>query len=225
MKFSLLRSCVLATGVFAGALCLYSQGTPAKEAEHETQGMPPRATPGDYQAHTQVGSLTLAAEFDGHFVPVPEGTLTNDDFVVVETALFGPADAKLKLSWSDFSIRINGKKVATPSQPYGMVASSLKDPNWIPPESEGDSKSKTKFGSAGGGPNDSSPPPTPKVPIELRRAMTQHTQKASLAEGERPLPQAGLIFFPFSGKAKSIRTVELIYSGPAGQATLELRPE
>ena len=223
MKHLLARSSALAAGILASALCLYPQAP--KEAEHETQGMPPRATPGDYQAHTQVGSVTLAAEFDGHFLPVPEGTLTDDEFVVVETALFGPADAKLKLSWSDFSIRINGKKVATPSQPYGMVAATLKDPNWIPPETGGDSKSKTKFGSAGGGPDDRRPPPTPKVPIELRRAMTQHTQKASLAEGERPLPQAGLIFFPFSGKAKSIRTVELIYSGSAGQATLELQPE
>jgi hypothetical protein len=54
--------------------------------------------------------------------------------------------------------------------------------------------------------------------------MAQHVQKASLPEGDRILPQAGLIFFQYRGKTQSIRSIELIYSGPAGKATLALQP-
>ncbi len=185
------------------------------------QGLPPRATPADYQSHAAAGTVTIAAEFAGHSVPTPEGPLTNDDFVVVEAALFGASGEKLTLSPGDFSLRINGSKKPTPSQPYGLVIESLKDPEWAPPEKH--DKPKTSFG--GGGQSGSNEPPAPvKIPIEVQRAMAQRVKKASLPEGERPLPQAGLIFFPYRGKEQGFHSVELIYSGPAGNATLELHP-
>ena len=63
-----------------------------------------------------------------------------------------------------------------------------------------------------------------KIPIEVLRAMAQRVQKAALPEGDRTLPQAGLIFFQYRGKTQSIQSVELIYTGPAGTATLKLHP-
>ena len=54
--------------------------------------------------------------------------------------------------------------------------------------------------------------------------MAQRVQKAALPIGDRSLPQAGLIFFQYRGKAQSIRSVELIYAGPDGKATLALQP-
>jgi len=60
--------------------------------------------------------------------------------------------------------------------------------------------------------------------LELRRTMEQRVQKAALLEGERALPQAGLLFFEFRGKGKSVRSAELIYDGPAGKASLALQP-
>jgi hypothetical protein len=188
--------------------------------------MPPRATPADYQAHAQAGAVTVAAEFAGHFVPTPRGTLTTEDFVTVEVGLFGEPGARIKLSIEDFSLRINGRKAPLPSQPYGMVLGSLKDPEWEPPKPPS-SKSKTSIGSGGGegGQNEpGAPPPVVHIPIEVQRAMAERTQKASLAQGDRALPQAGLIFFPYRGQSKGIHSVELIYSGPAGQATVALQP-
>lgn len=188
----------------------------------ETKGMPPRSSPGDYQAHAQAGKVTIAAEFMGHAVPREEGPLSTDDYVVVETGLFGPPGARLTLSVDDFSLRINGKKAPLPSQPYGFVIASLKDPSWGPPATA-DAKPKTSFGT--GGQNDSNlPPPVVHVPIELQRAMAQHVQRVSLPEGDRALPEAGLIFFPYRSKTKNIHSLELIYSGPAGKATLALQP-
>src|SRR5579864_3887972 len=99
-----------------GTPCARAQGQniPAKEAPtSESRGMPPRVAPSEYQAHAQAGAVTIAAEFMGHSVPTPEGTYTTEDFVVVEAALFGsPQAPRAKLSIGDFSLRINGKKVA-----------------------------------------------------------------------------------------------------------------
>jgi hypothetical protein len=54
--------------------------------------------------------------------------------------------------------------------------------------------------------------------------MAQRVQKATLPKGDRALPLAGLIFFQYRGAAKGIHSVELIYDGPAGKATLALQP-
>src|SRR6266568_3824061 len=128
MQFSpALKTCVLTT-----ALCLFAQAqnTPTP---NETRGVPPRAAPADYQAQAQAGTFTIAAEFKGHSVPTPDATLSTEDYVAAEVALFGPPEARLKLSIDDFSLRINGKKTPVPSAPYALVFSSLKDPEWEPP--------------------------------------------------------------------------------------------
>jgi hypothetical protein len=214
------------TTAWITALCLCAQaqntpGPPAKDAAiNETKGLPPRVAPTDYQAQAQAGTVTVAAEFTGHSVATMHGTFSTEDYVAVETAVFGPPGARLKLSIEDFSLRINEKKTLS-SQPYGLVFHSLKDPEWEPPASA-ESKSKTSIGSGG---NKSDPPPAPvHMPIELQRAMQQHVQKAALPEGDRPLPQAGLIFFDYRGKTEHIHSLELIYNGPAGKATLTLQP-
>jgi hypothetical protein len=206
------------------SVCLPAQTPPAKEAANEAKGLPPRTTPAEYQAQTKAGAVTIAAEFKGHSIPTMAGnTLTTEDYVVVELGLFGAGDARLKLAADDFSLRINGKKAPLPSQPYGLVLSSVKDPEWEPPASAS-SKSKTSLGGSGKDQGDSSLPTPVKVPIEVQRAMAKNVQKAVLPEGDRALPVAGLIFFQYRGKTKGINSVELIYSGTAGKATLALQP-
>jgi hypothetical protein len=194
----------------------------AAGAPVESKGMPPRATPGDYQAHAQAGALTVGAEFIGHSVPTPEATYTTEDFVVVETGIFGPPEARTKLSVGDFSLRINGKKVALPSQPYGVTFASLKDPEWEPPiKPKEDSKPTLD---AGGGKANDTFKPVIRMPIGLKRTMQQRVQRTAMPEGDRVLPQAGFLFFEYRGKTQSIRSLELVYSGPAGSATLALQP-
>lgn len=201
---------------------------PAQEVSKEApaKGMPPRAAPAEYQAQAQAATVTIAAEFMGHGVPTPEQTVAAEDYVVVEAGLFGPPGARTTLARGDFSLRINGKKIPSPSEPYELVFKSLKDPQWQPPQTE---ESKSKGGSGlttgnSGGAGNQPPPPPPKMPFELRRVMEQHVQRAAMQEGERPLPQAGLLFFLYRGKTESIRSLELIYSGAAGNATLTLQP-
>ena len=220
MQFSVLSATLLLT---SGLLLAQ---IPANEAASEAKGMPPRTSAADYQAHAQAGSITIGAEFDEHGVPTPEQALTTEDFVVVEVGLFGPPEARVTLSPRDFSLRLKGKKAPLASEPLELVFQSLKDPEWAPPQQSLDTKSKGGLtgGSGGGGNNNDPPPLPPKMPFELVRAMQLHVRKAALPEGDRPLPQAGLIFFQYRGKGTGIRSVELIYSGPAGNATLPLEP-
>ncbi|HSW48680.1 MAG TPA: hypothetical protein VLH09_00830 [Bryobacteraceae bacterium] len=212
--------------IVCACLCLCGQPPQPADAPGEARGLPPRATPADYQVSAQAGTLTIAAEFKAHAVPTMEGPLSTDDYVVVELGLYGPPDARLRISASDFTLRINRRKQPLPAQAFGWVLPSLKDPEWVPPE-EAESKSKSKLSAGGGGQQSepgASPPAPPKIPVPVMRAMAQRVQRSALPEGDRPLPQAGLIFFQYRGKAQSIRAVELLYAGPAGQATLTLQP-
>lgn len=227
-----LRTVLLIAGVLIFAVSLPAQeenakGPEALSKETPAKGMPPRAAPSEYQAQAKAGTVTIGAEFMGHAVPTPEQTVDSEDYIVVEAGLFGPAGARLALVRDDFSLRINGKKNVSPSEPYELVFHSLKDPQWQPPEESEESKSKSGTGITtgnGGGGGDKLPPIPPKMPFPLRRAMEQHVQRAAMQEGERALPQAGLLFFLYRGKTEGIRSLELIYNGAAGNATLTLQP-
>ena len=202
MRFSCaLRIGFLVSVVLIGTPSTYAQSDngPSKDVPAApSKGMPPRVGPSEYQAQAQAGAVTVAAEFMGHSVPTPEGTYTTDDFVVVEVGLFGSPQTRATLSMGDFSLRINGKKTALSSQPYELAFRSLKDPEWEPP-SKPESKSKTSIG--GGGGNDPNyAPALVHMPNELRRAMEQRVQRAAMLEGDRALPQAGLLFFAYRGK-------------------------
>jgi hypothetical protein len=218
-------SLALKIGLLIAAVCLCVQGqNPASDAAKiETKGLSPRAAPADYQAQVKAGTMTIAAEFKGHAVPTLQGPLTSEDYIVVEIGLFGAPDARTKLSSEDFSLRINGKKMPLPAQPFGLVFESLKDPEWEPP-AQSSSKPKTSFGGSGKGAESDGPPAPVKIPVPVKRAMAQRVQKAALPEGDRALPQAGLIFFQYRGKTQKINSLELIYAGPAGKATLALQP-
>src|SRR6476659_9850569 len=84
------------------------------------QGLPPRTAPTDYQAQGKAGAVTIAADFDRHSVPTAQGTLSTEEFVVVELGLFGAPEARMNISLDDFSLRINGKKSPLPTQPFGL---------------------------------------------------------------------------------------------------------
>ncbi len=221
-----LKSGLLAGTLLATALCLSAQ------EPRVVQGIPPRVAPTEYQAQGRAGQVSFGAEFEGHGVQTTaDSTFNSEEYVVVEVGIFGAAGSKIALSPDDFSLRVNGKKAALPSQPYGLVVKSLKNPEWEASVAvEKLQKSKTSIGGdgggggGGGGGQDNTPPPAPKMPIEVRRAMELKVQKASLPEGERALPLAGLLYFQYSGKVKGMKSVELVYKGPAGTATIPLQP-
>ncbi len=212
--------------ITAAAVCLFAQEPTAPAASSDaqasaTRGMPARATPGDYQAHGAAGPVTIGAEFMQHSVPTPGLLLSTEDYVVVEAGMFGPPGTRTTLNPTDFTLRINGKKNLQ-SEPYVTVFKSLKDPEWEP-DIPVEKASKTSLGS-GGGKNGNDPPVVPKPPFKLQREWNLKMQKQAFPEGDRPLPQAGLLFFRYTGKASGIHSIELMYTGPSGKATLDLQP-
>jgi hypothetical protein len=220
-------SLVSKNSIWLLALCACAQEPPRPAGPGatnpmEAKGLPPRAGPANYQAQGKAGTVTIGAEFMRHAVPTPQGEFSTEDYVVVETGLFGAPGERSKLSVEDFSLRINGKK-PLPSLPYGVVLSNLKDPEWQPPEPPKPKAGGISTGGEGGNAND--PPPTPpKMPMPLVHVMQQKVQKAAMPEGDRVLPAAGLLFFTYRGRNEQIKSVELIYSGPAGKTTLALQP-
>lgn len=222
---------VLAALLLQGASAQEVKSIGPPQKPEASKGLPPRDSPGDYQAHGQAGMVTIAAEYDAHAIPDPTLTLSTADYVVVEVALYGPAGTKLPLNFQDFSLRLNGKKNLLPGQPYALTFKSLKSPEYEPPSQheldKANNKSTVTGGSNGAGAsstgNITEPVLAPiiHVPIEVSRMWQQKIHMASLPEGERTLPQAGLLFFEHSGKANS---VELIYNGPAGKVTIPLHP-
>jgi hypothetical protein len=181
----------------------------------------PRASLTDYQGHASSGAVTIAAEFTGHNVVTPLAAFTTEDYVAVDVGMFGAPGARLKLSFEDFSLRINGKK-ALPAQQYLLMFKSLKDPEYVPPAPP---KSKDDAGVpvVGQAPSDRNPQWHP-VPFEVTHRMEVRVEKAALPEGDRALPEEGLIFFPYKGGEKGISSVELLYDGPAGRAIVTLHP-
>jgi hypothetical protein len=216
------------TGVFCWCVLGQEPASPAagpEAASHDKKGLPPRAAPADYQAHAQAGAVTIGAEVKGHSVPTEEATFTSEDYLAIEVGLFGPSGTRVNLSPQDFTLRINRKKTPLPVEPYELVFKSLKDPEWVPPTPpEGKSKGSFNAGGGGTGGQDNAPPPTPKMPFDLVRAMDQRVQRAVLPEGERTLPVAGLVFFSFHGKTAAIHSMVLTYNGSAGKANLLLEP-
>lgn len=233
---------LLTTAAFALAI-LIAQSTPAqdtpaadkplpevREKPEASKGIPPRAAPTDYQTHAQVGKLTLAAELDGHSFPDPSLGIYNNDYVFVEVAFYGAPGASLALNYQDFSLRINGKKNLYPAQPYSFTFKSLLSPEYEPPTQhmldEADKKTSVNTGTNGKSPisttniTDPKLPPIVHVPFEVKRGWEQKVHMASLPEGERALPQGGVLYFEKDGKTNS---VELIYNGPAGKATIRLQ--
>jgi hypothetical protein len=199
---------------------------PAKETlVVEGKGLPPRAAPSDYSAHGQAGAITIGADFTGHTVGTQDGLLTTADFVVIEAGVFGPAGARLMLSTDDFSLRINGSKKPLASEPYELVAKSLKDPDYEEPSSNKSGKTVVNSGGKADGTDPNAPPPALiPIPFEVKRGWALRVKRDSLPIGDRTLPQAGLLFFQYGSGTKGLRSIELIYSGPAGKATIPIHP-
>ncbi len=206
------------------------------------QGTTPKAQPSDYPTHAALDSgFAVAAEYLVHSILTPAGFLIADDYLVVEVAFFGKGKSKLNIGAGNFAVRINNREKSSiaPDSP-GTVAASIKYPDWTqkpgvtPSASAGAGNAGVVYGPAsaprfpgdptGGRPLPNPVPQTdPNVPAKPGEApIEERVQAAALDEGDRVTPASGLIFFPFRGRIKSIKSLELIYQGPAGTATLKL---
>lgn len=224
----------------AGALlfcwALFGQGS---------SGTTPKPQPGDYPAHAQPGQVALGAEYLVHSFFLRGQTFVTPDYLVVEVAVYPPKGEALAVSSGEFTLRLNGKKQVLFAQSPGFVAASLKYPDW---ERRGALEVSGGVGDTGvilgrperverfpGDPRPRqtrlpAPPkaPAPQDPSGLDQQPPVRAEEAlveaALPEGKAAGPVSGYLYFAYKGKIKSIRTLELLYDGPAGHAILRLVP-
>src|SRR5271165_1170695 len=81
------------------ASALFGQGLPGQTdvKPGEAKGLAPRARAADYQASGQAGAVTIAAEYTGHAVATAGATLSTEDYVAVELALYGKPEARVRV--------------------------------------------------------------------------------------------------------------------------------
>lgn len=222
-------------------------------AQAPTEPLPPREKPTEYQASVALpASRTLAADYLAHSAPTIRGMLFAPNHVVIEVALFGPGN--LQLQPSHFRLQMTGgrgtPKDAVAPEPSSVVAASMREgssyaygrPNL---EAAGSVNNRgivlgRRYPTTGAPDIDSqrpgrgSDPPRTGAPGHDRSGNTpegpinaaEELAKVELEGGDRKLPARGLLFFPYAGKLKSLRTITLLYQpDPGGKAiSLSLLP-
>lgn len=205
------------------------------------QGTKPNAKPDDYPAHVALNGATIAAENFGHSVTSEHGAFFAREYIVIDVAVFSEDKKALAFSAGQFFLRINGKKTPLLAQAPGMVAASIKYDDWTQRPRAMGSAGMGNGGVILGGPQQTerfpgdpngrsrlpNPPSVgtddPNVQKREPAPIEEVLQRSSLPEGNQLVaPFSGFVYFPFTGKMSKIKSLELLYEGPYGEATLRL---
>ena len=170
--------------------------------------------PADYPVQSEVADFRLGAEYMVNSFEANGESFTIDRYLVVEVGIFPQGEANVDLR--RFTLRINGK-APLPTQTPGIVAASVKYPDWT---------SKPEMTAAAGPVLIGRPSAVERFPGDRRNqrgipgqvAQTQEPkvdygrliETAALPEGKRNKPTAGFLYFPCDQKLKTIRTVDLL---------------
>jgi hypothetical protein len=197
----------------------------------------------DYPVHEDVGTVSIGAEYLVHSIPAHSQTFFAADYLVVEVAVFPGRQEPVEIRTNTFTLRINGRKeIIFPDSP-GFVAASLTYPDW---EQHRRTEMQAGVGNAGVTigrppvvgrfPDDPTPrqsrlPPAPKAPTpEDQQGIEQDSPQSAdetvaqvaLPGGLATKPVAGYTFFHYRGKAKSIKSLDLVFESKQGSVTLKL---
>ena len=206
------------------------------------QGTVTREKPADYPVRADLPKMLLAAEYLVHSMSTPKGVIFVQDYLVVEVAAYPKSKASLTWASGEFTLKINGRGHALFSQSPGMVAASLKYPDWQQRPTAtveagvGDGSvimgRPPAVGRFPGDPTGNRRLPRPRAPepetptgeaAPPEMPISETCQRLALPEGAIAGPVSGYLFFPYSGKIKAIRSLELLYEATDGtQATLSL---
>jgi len=199
-------------------------------------GTTPKASEQDYPVRAKLEKLAIGAEYLVHSFSSGREMFIAKDYLVVEVALFPAKGESLLVNAGNFSLRVNGRKQALSPQGPEFVAASLKYPDMdtgrhavaaLGPIVLGQPPPVERFP---GDPNARTGPTPPRAPTDNPSGQEKEPPvkaeelvvQAALPEGEHHGPTSGFLYFPYRGKIKSIRSLELVFAGPAGSTTLPL---
>jgi hypothetical protein len=204
-----------------------------------TAGTKPKPAASDYPVHAKTAEMDIGVEYMVRSFGADQ-ILLADDFLVVEVAVYPGLRSGVQIDTRKFTLRINGKKQVLFPQSAGMVAASLKYPDWQrKPQMTlgggmgdrgiilGQPQGQPRFpGDRRTEPRLPAPPqtstgdsPVEKEPMDINELV----QKVALPEGLARFPVSGYLFFPYGGKLKSLKSVELLIEGDSEPLVLRLK--
>lgn len=195
----------------------------------EMSGIEIRKSPADYPVHGEVADFKVGAEYLVQSFLAEGQSFSTEKYLIVEAGIFPGGEANIpkgeaNIDAQRFNLRINGKRLLAAQTP-GMVAASLKYPDWTyKPSLEASAGTPDGRGvvlgrrtSVARFPGDNRRPPTPEErnpspeePLNRPPDYDHLVKRSALPEGKFNRPVAGFLYFPFDGKLKSIRSVELL---------------
>ncbi len=182
-----------------------------------------RAKATDYPAHGESADVAIGAEYLVHSYSSGREMLMAPDFLVVDTAVY-PKQGAFTVHQTDFRLRITPAK----GEPFLLEAQA---PQFVglggpyPGLGAGGARQPRYPGSPGG--SQPGPTQTPDSPDGQNQPQAPETQgqvavRTALPEGEYHSAQAGFLFFPFSGKTKKLKRMDLIYKAAGGEVVVNL---
>jgi hypothetical protein len=196
------------------------------------QATTPKEKLAEYPLAAESTEASIGAEFMVHSIMSQEQTWVANDFLVVEVALYPKGTKGITIANSMFKVSIDGKRMIDAQSPY-MAASEMTNPYM-------------DMGSGGVGgigqregprfPGDTRPdqnrlpvPPggTPRDNSGVEQRPVQTMREAVIAsalpEGKTDKPVSGLLYFPFRGKLKKVKSIELVTTIGSENVVLRLR--
>ena len=179
----------------------------------------PKAT--DYTSRAKLAGVEVGAKYLPQGVPGGSGIYSGRKFLVIDVGVFPEAGKNLTISKNQFTLSLDGKVTLSAQTPgAGSSSGSLTSSR---NSSSSDSDSAVQLG----GPPIPAPSSNqarelesmPRRPISLdpeQSSSSAPARKAALPEGFTSKPVSGYLFFRFDGDPKSIRSLELTYSGAGG---------
>ncbi len=201
----------------------------------------PRAKPQDYPVLSDFAKAVLGAEFHAHTVPWGGTPFFTSEYLVIEVGVFPGKGQPVTVGPGDFTLRLNGKKVAVLAHVPSMVVASIKNTGWnqakqvIVTGGVGDAEvivggpqRQPRFpGDRTGTPQQRPRAPEPDntggVVLEPQPEPGEIIPDKAFTESTLDHSFAGYLYFPYSGKLKDLKSIQLIYNGSLGEKKLELR--
>lgn len=203
----------------AAALVLHAQGTT------------PKPSPSEYPVYAVAGHNEIGAEYMVHSFSAGEAMYIAENYLVVEVAFYPPGKKDpIAIDAAKLGLRVNGKKVPLVAQNPSLVAANLNHRDWQMPRGPQGDVGYGGIGVGMGGPRTQPPfpggpdrnrlpnPPRspdadPNVPPKEQEKPEEVLMKTALPNGVHEGPVSGFVYFPWQGKASSIKSLELIYDG------------
>jgi hypothetical protein len=186
-------------------------------------GTTPKPKAEDYEVHNQAGTTGVGVEYMVHSFSSGEQMYLVNGFLVVEVALYPPKGSEVHVERSAFKLRVNGKGALATEPPQDVVAELLHPSQRSGPRLEsggglGPVIMGTPQPTGPGNPPVNRPQP-PRAPdtsgVEKQEpeSETDLLMRTALPEGDYPGAVSGFLYFPYSGKTKSVKSVELLCYG------------